>query len=168
MLFCEILLLVVMCLCLRVAWAYIMLIVAKCRTDKSFDVLFGGLKKHISNTKEFLYSLNNSENIDVKLVNETIGFISKLTDFSVEKDGNERIAGYANAITINLEKIFASLEENSCSCDLYQKYKASEQSFNKIKTDYNSKALKLKHYVDVFPSSLIARFKKINTMDNIL
>ena len=168
MLFFEILLVVIMCLCLRVAWAYIMLIVAKYRADKSFDAFFSALKKHISNTKEFLNSLNNSENIDAKLVNETIGFISKLTDFSVEKDGNERIAGYANAITINLEKILIPLEENSYQSDLYQKFRTSEQSFKKIKTDYNSKALKLKHYVDVFPSSLIARFKKIRTMDNIL
>ena len=167
MLFFESLLIVILCLCLYTAQAYIMLIISKCRGDKSFDILFIELKKHIFITKEFLESFNNSDNIDAELVNETISFITKLTDFSVEKDGNERIIGYANAIFINMEKILILLTENNFQNNVYKKYQISEQNFENTKLIYNSKAKRLKHYIDTFPSSLIARFKNIRTMDYI-
>ena len=165
MLFFEIVLIVILLICLWLAFHYIKLLCAKNKADKAFIKFFEKLKKQAVKTQSFLEELKSANNIDIELINQTQGFISKLLEFSIEKDGNERIIGYSNAITLNINKLLTELENNNEQITVYVN---SRQDFIKAKEDYNNAIKPLKRCVDVFPSSLMARFKRFTFLDQAI
>ena len=109
-------------------------------------------KLHLQINKRYDLILNNLSNADnSEFVSETRNLIEKAKNFSAQKDGIDRIIRFANAIFENAEQLSA-LPEN----DSY---------FNDAKNNYNQCAQKLRHYVDVFPTSLMARFANIKFLD---
>ena len=99
------------------------------------------------------------------LVQTTKKLISQAQDFSIEKDGNERIVGYANSILANVQTFTEAILEKEPENDSVMKFKYLQAVFDRAKDDYNLSAQKLKHYVDTFPTSFYARLKCIKTMD---
>ena len=99
------------------------------------------------------------------LVQSTKKLISTAQEFTIEKDGNERIIGYANSILDNVQKFAVSILEKEPENEPLKKYNYLLAVFNKPKEDYNKSAQRLKHYVDTFPTSFYARLKNIKTMD---
>lgn len=109
-------------------------------------------KLHIQINKRYdfiLNALNNKENS--QLTSDTRNLIEKAKNFSAQKDGIDRIIRFSNAIFENAEHLSA-LPEN-------------DNDFNNAKNNYNKCAQKLRHYVDVFPTSLMARFADIKLLD---
>lgn len=163
MFFLKIVLLIILLLCLRFAWSYIMLVTAKHNTKETFNKLFEKLKEYVLKIQCLLEEIKDNEKVNSDTVNETEDFITKLLSFSFEKDGNERIIGYANAIYLNMEKLLPVIKET----EAFSKYTDFTKEFEQEKEKYNSTAKKLQHYVDVFPSSFIARLKGIKYFDYI-
>ncbi len=166
----EIVVIAILVICLWVAWKYILLVMSKSNADKAFSKLAFVLQKNYDNIELFLNSSLNFIGENRDFINKILENISKAKDFSIEKDGNERIIGYANSILNSTQEILDILENSNNSEEincLCQRYKASHANFITEKNNYNLKAQQLRHYVDVFPTSLISRFKNIKTMDYI-
>ena len=165
----EITTIVILIIGLWICYKYIMLTISKHNADKSFCNFKENLNSEYNNIKDFfmlskLYVNNNQDIIPI-----TIDLIVKASSFTIEKDGNERIIGFANAIFNNTNKVYKEVDllenkpENlSIAIKTFEK---SKDKFNKQKEIYNNHAKILKKYVDTFPTSLIARLKRITTMD---
>jgi len=145
---------------------YLMLSICKYRADKMFFTLDKYLKEEYKVIYDVLTQLNLLTLDKQKLLDDTKRFLSQALDFSIEKDGNERIIGYANAILENI-KIISNLSNEIADNPSLNKLKNMQKKSEQLINDYNNSAQKLKHYVDVFPSSLMARLKRISTMDYI-
>lgn len=167
MILVKISLIILLLLFFWLCWKYTLLIIVKHNADECFDRFFQILKEHIEFIHKFLCEYSISSNINYDKINETQQLILKLSNFSIEKDSNERIIGYANAIQNNLEElltVYKDIENNSLT---YAKYLESEKMFEREKNKYNSTIKTLRHYIDVFPTSFIARLKGFKTFDYI-
>ena len=142
---------VLIILCILLVWLcakYFILRGSDIIAHNAFD------KLHVQINKRYdliLDILNNTENNP--LVSETRDLIEKAKNFSAKKDGIDRIVRFANAIFENAEQISALPEDN--------------KDFNDAKNNYNQCTQKLRHYVDVFPTSLMARFANIKFLDSL-
>lgn len=163
----ELITVIILLICLWVGLNYIMLIISKYNADKNFNILFEHLKLQYETINNILSQFSLLPQDKQKLLDETKKYISQATNFSIETDGNERIIAFANAICKNIEILINVFEEYNTNNPNIDKYLGMQKEFNRIKDSYNKTAEKLKHYVDVFPSSLMARMKKITTMDYI-
>ena len=78
----------------------------------------------------------------------------------ITREHKDRIIAYANSIINNLQLIQSSTNtpDNFTENNDFLKF---QDKFDKTKKSYNASAIKLRHYADVFPTSLLARFKKI-------
>ena len=151
--------------CLWFGIKYLLLIQAKQNSDKAFVGVYNKLQPQydviINLFSQFpVLSLENRS-----LVQNTKKLISTAQEFTIEKDGNERIIGYANSILNNVQKFVVSILEKEPDNESIKKYNYLMAVFNKPKEDYNKSAQRLKHYVDTFPTSFYARLKDIKTMD---
>ena len=164
----EIITIIVLLVCLWVALKYIMLVMKKYKADIAFGIFYKILMEQYNIISAFM------ENVkimlpDGKIINETYDLIAKAKELTIKKDGNERIIGYANAITEKAKQIFILLNNSEVKNEMLlkelEKYSNSVKKFNVEKEKYNSVAQKLKYYVDVFPTSLMARLMHITTMD---
>lgn len=152
-------------ICLWLGVKYILLLKAKRDADKSLTDIYYKLQQQyeaiISLFSQFhILSLENRN-----LLQNTKKLISLARDFSIEKDGNERIIGYANSILENVQIITDSVLEKEPENDYIMRFRYLQAVFNRAKDEYNVSAQKLKHYVDTFPASFFARLKNIRTMD---
>ena len=144
---------------------YILLLSAKRNTDKSFCKTFDELLLLYEEIIT-LFSLNPADSFDDKnLVGDTKKLISEAKTFSIQTDSNERIIAYANTILENTKTFTDRICEKEGENLSIKNYNKQVNEFNKTKELYNSSAIKLKYYVDVFPTSLFARLKDIKTVD---
>ncbi len=165
MILLKLIFIAVVFICLWCGIKYLLLLYAKRNADKSmkrvFDELLQQYDAIINMFSQFhVLSLENRT-----LVQNTKKLIIQAQNFSLEKDRNEMIIAYANSVFENVQKFTDSILEKEPENEYIKKYCYLQSAFNKLKDDYNSSALKLRHYVDVFPTSLFARFKSITTMD---
>ena len=118
--------------------------------DKKVCVAFDLLHAQIIKRYDLiLNALNNVANSN--LAEETRILIKKALEFSVQQEGRDRIIRFANAIFDNSKKLSLTLEEDN--------------EFEFAKTQYNDFAKQLRHYIDVFPTSFMARVSLIITKD---
>lgn len=167
MFFLKVLLIIFFLLCLWFAWQRTLLIIAYRNACHSFNKFFADFKKYTEVICMFLDEYQKITNADIEKVNKTFEFISKIRDFSVEVDGNERIIGYMNAILSNADDLLSVFELEENKSDIHEKYLISKKNFETEKEKYNNDAKILKHYVDVFPTSFIARLKDIRFVDYV-
>ena len=160
--FIEICVIIILLVCLWIAWNYILLIIAKRNVDNEFSQLFMVLKEYYTLILTYLEENQNCIQ-EQALVEQTNQYIEKAANFSIEKDGNERIIAYANSIINNLQLIQGSM--NTSNDEPNNDMHKFQDRFNKVKESYNESAKKLRHYADVFPTSLLARLKKIFIVD---
>jgi len=144
---------------------YTTLLFAKRNADKEFQNIDTELKKYYEVVKELFSHFSGLSVEDEKLAEDTQKLIAAASDFSIEKDGNERIIGYANSILENTKNFVDSITAADAENMNVKQYKTYLQKFNREKEYYNKSAQYLRHYVDVFPTSLMARLKLIKTMD---
>lgn len=116
-------------------------------TCKAFIELY----KQINKRYEVILALLNETSGNPDKVSETKNFIEKALDFNFKTDGADRIVRFANAIFDNTKLLSLQIEE--------------DVHFTSAKNHYNHCAERLRHYVDVFPTSLMARFLNIKLMD---
>lgn len=163
--FIEICIIIILLACLWITWNYVLLIITKRNVDKEFNQLFEKLKEYYALIRVYLEK-NQNYIQEQALIEQTNKYIEKAVDFSIEKDGNERIIAYANSIINNLQLIQNSTNtpDNFTENSDFLKF---QDKFDKAKKSYNASAIKLRHYADVFPTSLLARFKKIFIVDYI-
>ena len=158
-------------ICLWVGVKYLALITAKKNAYREFNKFCKELIIHYESILPALFASKKFMQNEKDTISETINFINKAKDFTIEKDGNERIIGYANAIFKNINDIIQKSDsytnEKEAFYNALAKYNESKNNFDNEIKKYNHSAKTLKHYVDVFPSSLIARFLNIKTMDYI-
>ena len=163
----KLLLIVFLLICLYFGIKYIILLRAKSAADKSFLNIFNKLNQLYEDTM-FLFSQFSVLSMeDRMLVQNTKKLIAAAQCFVIEKDGNERIIGYANAILENAKNFSDSILAKDPENMHISKYIYHWAIFNKAKKIYNGSAENLRHYVDTFPTSFYARLKKIRTMDLI-
>lgn len=166
----EIIICIFLLVCLWGCINYFLLMVSKYQADICFRDLSKKIKEQYYNIRSFL-SRSSDYVKDTKLVNETQTYISNALNFTIKDDGNERIIGYANAIFNNVKKIITEIKENSDKNNtieqMIQNYMQASKEFEEAKNRYILTSKKLRHYVDVFPTSLMARLKNIKTMDYI-
>ena len=160
--FIEICVIIILLVCLWIAWNYVLLIIAKHNVDKEFSKLFEMLKEYYALIRIYLEK-NQNRIQEQTLIEQTNQYIEKAANFSIEKDGNERIIAYANSIINNLQLIQGSM--NTSDDEPNNNMLKFQDRFNKVKESYNESAKKLRHYADVFPTSLLARLKKIFIVD---
>ncbi len=162
----EIAFVIILLICLWCIINYTMLMFTKHSADKIFELTFIEINKQYEYISQILLTNNLFEQEQCPLSDETKSLINTASSFSVEKDGNERIIGYANAINKNMQTLIQSIKEEfySTNKDIIN-YLEKQKEFEKIKKHYNETAKSLKHFVDVFPTSLMARLKNIRTMD---
>ena len=160
--FIEICVIIILLVCLWIAWNYILLIIAKRNVDNEFSQLFMMLKEYYTLILTYLEENQNCIQ-EQTLVEQTNQYIEKAANFSIEKDGNERIIAYANSIINDLQLIQGSM--NTSDDEPNNNMLKFQDRFNKVKESYNESAKKLRHYADVFPTSLLARLKKIFIVD---
>ena len=118
--------------------------------DKKVCVAFDLL--HVQILKRYdliLNALKNTENS--ALADETRNLIKKALEFNVKNDGRDRIIRFANAIFDNSKKLALQIDTDS--------------EFDFAKKQYNDFAKQLRHYIDVFPTSFMARVALIITKD---
>ena len=152
-------------ICLWLGINYLLLLHAKKNADRTMlDVCIKLQQQYdaiINLFSQFhILSLENRT-----LVQNTKKLISQAQEFSQEKDRNEMIIAYANTILENVKKVTESIFEKEPDNEYIKKYNYLLAVFTKVKDDYNKAARKLRHYVDVFPTSFFARLKGITTMD---
>ena len=144
---------------------YLILLTVKHNADRAFEKLCSKLKKQYE-LIDTLFSQFSVMSVEERSFTENIkNLISQAAEFSIEKDGNERIIGYANSILENVEIFVDGIVQKDAENQNVQKYNSKMLDFNKTKDSYNKSAKILRHYVDVFPTSLMARLKEIKTMD---
>lgn len=165
MILIKLILTAIVFICLWLGIKYLLLIQAKQNSDKAFAGVYNKLQPQydaiINLFSQFpVLSLENRT-----LVQNTKKLILTAQDFTIEKDGNERIIGYANSILNNVQRFAVSVLEKEPDNESIKKYNYLLAVFNKPKEDYNKSAQRLKHYVDTFPTSFYARLKDIKTMD---
>ena len=165
MILIKLILTAIVFICLWLGIKYLLLIQAKQHSDKAFAGVYNKLQPQydaiINLFSQFpVLSLENRT-----LVQNTKKLILTAQDFTIEKDGNERIIGYANSILNNVQRFAVSVLEKEPDNESIKKYNYLLAVFNKPKEDYNKSAQRLKHYVDTFPTSFYARLKDIKTMD---
>ena len=165
MILIKLILTAIVFICLWLGIKYLLLIQAKQTSDKAFAGVYNKLQPQydaiINLFSQFpVLSLENRT-----LVQNTKKLILTAQDFTIEKDGNERIIGYANSILNNVQRFAVSVLEKEPDNESIKKYNYLLAVFNKPKEDYNKSAQRLKHYVDTFPTSFYARLKDIKTMD---
>ena len=161
----EFIAVLILFVCLLYGIKYILLLLAKYKADKAFDDVFAFLPKLYDSVNDLFSTLYALSAENVILVENTRKLISQAKNFSIKKDGNERIIAYANSIAENVQTITDSVSQDNVANINIQKYGKTLEEFNKVKKYYNGSAQKLRHYVDVFPTSFFARLKKIKTMD---
>lgn len=161
--FIEICVIFILLVSLWIAWNYVLLIIAKHNVDKEFSKLFEMLKEYYALIRIYLGKNQNCIQ-EQTLVEQTNQYIEKAANFSIEKDGNERIIAYANSIINNLQLIQDSMNTSDDEPSNNDMHKFQDR-FNKVKESYNESAKKLRHYADVFPTSILARLKKIFIVD---
>ena len=125
---------------------YMTLVICDKKVCVAFDLLHAQIRKRYD---LILNALKNKE--DSALADETRNLIKKALDFSVQKDGRDRIIRFANAIFENSEKLALQID--------------ADNEFVFAKTQYNDFAKQLRHYIDVFPTSFMARVSLIITKD---
>ena len=114
---------------------------------------FLDLHKQINKRYEVILALLNETSGNLDKVSETKNFIEKALDFNFKTDGADRIVRFANAIFDNTKLLSLQIEE--------------DVHFTSAKNHYNHCTEKLMHYIDVFPTSLMARFLNIKLMDSL-
>ena len=125
---------------------YMTLIICDKKVCVAFDLL------HVQILKRYdliLNALKNTENS--ALADETRNLIKKALEFNVKNDGRDRIIRFANAIFDNSKKLALQIDTDS--------------EFDFAKKQYNDFAKQLRHYIDVFPTSFMARVALIITKD---
>ena len=125
---------------------YMTLVICDKKVCVAFDLLHAQIIKRYD---LILNALNNVANSN--LAEETRILIKKALEFSVQQEGRDRIIRFANAIFDNSKKLSLTLEEDN--------------EFEFAKTQYNDFAKQLRHYIDVFPTSFMARVSLIITKD---
>lgn len=163
----EIAIVIILFIALLYGIKYALLISIKYNADKDFNILFNNLNKHYDIINTLFSNLPYISQECSELTENTKNLIFQAYNFSIQKDGNERIIAYANSILENTNKIIEATEGKETNIDI-QKYNNELSKFNVIKENYNHSARNLRHYADVFPTSLFARLKKIKTMDYLL
>ena len=165
----EIFTMIILFLVLCAIWKKFLLKIAKNDADKAFECFTKDLNDYYAKLGEILNSCKpfiNCEQYNVELIKANI---EKALQFSILKDGNGKIIGYANAISFAVQDIISSLEklENKDQQldTAIQNYSDLKKQYDLQKEHYNKIAARLRHYVDVFPTSLMARLKKITAMD---
>ena len=164
----EIIAIIILLLALWLSINYALLKGEHYSAEKAFEHIYKIIKAQYGEVQEFL-DLVKTNSAQKELIDETLGYITKALGFSIEKDGNERIIGYANAISENTKKIKTeiaskeNLDENIKN--VLGKYESALNNFNKEKDAYNLTAKRLRHYLDVFPTSFMARLQRITTID---
>lgn len=161
----KIVLIILLLLILWLSVKYVLLLCAKRNADIVFNKFLKKLKEHAEVVDLLLEESMKYPDIDKDKINETKEYISKLQGFSVEKDGNERIIGYTNAVFNNVRDMYTVMYASENKTEILTKYNALNKEFETEKNAYNTSAGILKHYADVFPTSLFARLKNIRTMD---
>jgi len=163
----EITFVIILLICLWCIVNYMMLILTKRSTDKLFHIVLSELKKLYEYILQILSENTLFEQEQNQIVEETKNLINTASVFSVSKDGNERIVGYANSILKNIQNLLDGIKEKEAFLTdaNIQNFVEKQKEFNKIKQHYNESAKNLKHFADVFPTSLMARLKCIRTMD---
>ena len=166
----EILVLVILSITLCMMLSYAVLKTEKYKVDIVCEDFYENLKTQYNNVREFLNSVKESS-AQRDLIDEVLGNITKAMEMSEEKDGNERIIGYANYIFAKADDIKQEIKsaENQGEdiISALQNYEASQDKFKTKKDNYNESIKRLKRYVDVFPTSFVARLKYITTKDFI-
>ena len=157
--------LIIILTCLWIGVKYLLLLHAKSNADKAmFEVCNKLIQQYdaiLSLFSQFhVLSLENRT-----LVQNTKKLIAKAQDFTPENDRNEMIIAYANSILENVKKFTDSIIEKEPENEYIKKYNYMLAVYTKSRDDYNASARKLRHYVDVFPTSLFARFERISMMD---
>ncbi len=135
-----------------IAWLFIRYCTLIISNKKAYKAFFA-LHEQINKRYGILLSKLDSYNENEKLVSETKGFINKAVQFSYQKEGVDRIIRFANAIFDNAKQLGLTVNEDT--------------EFNNAKFHYNKCAQKLKYYVDVFPTSLMARLAHIQFLDSL-
>jgi len=161
----EIAAVIILVFCLSYVIKYGILLTVKHDADKAFGELFAVLPKLYEAVITLFSTQDALSEEDRTLAENTKTLIFKALNFSVAKDGNERIIAYANSILDNTEKFIEIAAEKSYTGINAGQYNSLLEGFNKTKKHYNDCAKKLRHYIDVFPTSFFARVKKIKTMD---
>ena len=114
---------------------------------------FLDLHKQINKRYEMILALLNETSGNPDKVSETKNFIEKALNFNFKTDGADRIVRFANAIFDNTKLLSLQIEE--------------DVHFTSAKNHYNHCTERLRHYIDVFPTSLMARFLNIKLMDSL-
>ena len=114
---------------------------------------FLNLQKQINRRYGVISALLNETSENPEKVLETKNFIEKALGFSFKTDGADRIVRFANVIFDNTKLLSLQIDE--------------DMDFNSAKNNYNNCTKKLMHCVDVFPTSLMARFANIKLMDSL-
>ena len=164
-LFFEIAMVVILVITLVYGIKYIMLLVVKYEADKDFKNLFKALSNQYKAVNTLLPILSALSPESSSIIEDTKNLISKAVDFSIEKDGNERIIAYANSILENADIVLNSISETNTENADIKEYVKILNGFEKYKDKYNKSAQRLRHYADVFPTSFFARLKRITIMD---
>lgn len=161
----EIAAVIILLVCLLYVIKYIILLTVKHNADNAFAKLCKILPKFYESVI-ILFSTQDTLSADDNLLAEnTKNLIYQALNFSAAKDGNERIIAYANSILNNAKQFVEAASEKGYSGVNAEQYNKALENFNKTKNNYNLCAQKLRHYADVFPTSLFARLKKIKIMD---
>jgi len=157
--------LIIIFVCLWVGVKYLLLLHAK---SKANIALFEVCNKLTQQYDAILYLFSQFHVLSLEnrtLVQNTKKLIAKAQDFTPENERNEMIIAYANSILENVKKFTDSILEKEPENEYIKKYNYLLAVYNKVKDDYNTSARRLRHYADTFPTSLIARFEGITTMD---
>ena len=156
----EIALVLVLFICLIYGIKYLLLLAVKQNADNAFEQLYKALPKFYGAVEKLISEIRTLAPENTSLVTDTQNLISQALNFSIEKDGNERIIAYANVIAENVKKLAETTENIN-----KDRYNLLFSDFAKVKNKYNAAAKKLRRYADVFPTSFYARLKKITIMD---
>ena len=149
MVFLKLFFIMIVFICLWLGINYLLLLHAKKNADRTMlDVCIKLQQQYdaiINLFSQFhILSLENRT-----LVQNTKKLIAQAQEFSQE----------------NVKKVTESIFEKEPDNEYIKKYNYLLAVFTKVKDDYNKAARKLRHYVDVFPTSFFARLKGITTMD---
>ena len=128
---------------------YFVLIGANRIALNAFNIIHAQINKRYGLILNRLDSCTDNQ----ELASDTKNLILKALEFSLVKDGTERIIRFANAIFDNIENLSITIEDDS--------------DYNSAKTHYNTSVKELRHYVDVFPTSLMARMLRIKFLDSL-
>ena len=150
---------------------FIALILSRNNAEKMFYKLHKCLLMQYDLILQLLSESSKFMHNENAMISETVDLINKSKEFTLKKDGSDRIIAYANTVLHNIDDIIKKsetyIEDKQGFLNVLEKYNSENTKFVNVAEHYNTSAKHLRHYIDVFPTSLIARFINIKTMNSI-